>query len=230
MSGSDEDADLCAAEYVLGVLERAEARIIEAQAERDPALLAAIADWEDQLAPLSATVDPVAPPPDLWARLALATGAGTAEPRGRPPSRPGALVRTWRNAGLWRAATAGALALAASFAFVATRTVEPRVAALVEANAAAPAFLVYAGADGRARVVALAPAPVAAGRDLALWALPEGAVRPASLGVLPAGGRSLTVPARPGTRLLVSLEPAGGSPTGLPTGPVLYQGVLAAAP
>jgi anti-sigma-K factor RskA len=28
----------------------------------------------------------------------------------------------------------------------------------------------------------------------------------------------------PGGVLAVSLEPAGGSPTGLPTGPVLYQG------
>jgi anti-sigma-K factor RskA len=28
----------------------------------------------------------------------------------------------------------------------------------------------------------------------------------------------------PGAALAISLEPAGGSPTGLPTGPVLYQG------
>ena len=32
----------------------------------------------------------------------------------------------------------------------------------------------------------------------------------------------------PGTQLLVSLEPRGGSPTGQPTGPVLYGGRLAA--
>jgi anti-sigma-K factor RskA len=30
--------------------------------------------------------------------------------------------------------------------------------------------------------------------------------------------------------LAVSLEPAGGSPTGSPTGPVLYQGRILAAP
>jgi anti-sigma-K factor RskA len=46
--------------------------------------------------------------------------------------------------------------------------------------------------------------------------------------VLPITGRMLTLPARPptGTQLLISLEPRGGSPTGQPTGPVLYGGKL----
>ena len=68
-----------------------------------------------------------------------------------------------------------------------------------------------------------------AGRSLELWALPRGA-QPKSLGVL-AGARSDLklvavadrslgdVPA-----LAISLEPPGGSPTGQPTGPVLYTG------
>jgi hypothetical protein len=33
-------------------------------------------------------------------------------------------------------------------------------------------------------------------------------------------------PARAGTQLLLSDEPAGGSPTGQPTGPVRYQGAI----
>ena len=33
---------------------------------------------------------------------------------------------------------------------------------------------------------------------------------------------------RPSAALAVSLEPPGGSPTGKPTGPVLYQGRLLA--
>ncbi|MGH7153988.1 MAG: anti-sigma factor domain-containing protein, partial [Acetobacteraceae bacterium] len=69
------------------------------------------------------------------------------------------------------------------------------------------------------------------GKDLELWALPPGATRPISLGVVPAATRGLVVshPAVPltlRTQLMVSLEPKGGSPTGQPTGPVLFAGTL----
>ena len=83
------------------------------------------------------------------------------------------------------------------------------------------------GAQGEA--IGLRPSAaigVAQDRDLQLWSLPEGATRPASLGVLPAGGKQLPPGVQPGTKLLVSLEPKGGSPTGQPTGPVLYGGEL----
>ena len=68
-------------------------------------------------------------------------------------------------------------------------------------------------------------------RDLELWILPPGAKGVASLGVLPVTGRTLRLPSMPptGTQLLISLEPRGGSPTGQPTGPVLYAGTLASS-
>jgi anti-sigma-K factor RskA len=79
------------------------------------------------------------------------------------------------------------------------------------------------------RVNTLDPAIHVAGRSLELWALPRGA-QPRSLGLVSdqkailrlaaAADQSLgDVPA-----LAVSLEPQGGSPTGQPTGPVLYMG------
>ena len=72
MSSDDGDLDLHAAEYVLGTLEAVETRAVEIKAARDPAMFAAIIDWENRLAPLSACIGPVAPPPDLWARLSSA--------------------------------------------------------------------------------------------------------------------------------------------------------------
>jgi anti-sigma-K factor RskA len=61
--------------------------------------------------------------------------------------------------------------------------------------------------------------------SLELWVLGDDGT-PRSLGVMPADGdgelqmpRGLTMPAKP--TLAVSREPAGGSPTGLPTGPVI---------
>ena len=62
-----------------------------------------------------------------------------------------------------------------------------------------------------------------------LWALPRGGRPPVSLGLLPRDGtlkRALTAAQRAGLmgsdRVAVSLEPKGGSPTGQPTGPVLF--------
>jgi anti-sigma-K factor RskA len=73
-------------------------------------------------------------------------------------------------------------------------------------------------------------AAVPAGKSLELWMLPDGSA-PKSLGVIPGSGVGrVLLPALPDIALArvpalaVSLEPAGGSPTGAPTGPVLYTG------
>ena len=53
---------------------------------------------------------------------------------------------------------------------------------------------------------------------------------PRSLGLLADGGGTIALPPgiapAPGEALAVSLEPAGGSPTGAPTGPVVASGQL----
>jgi anti-sigma-K factor RskA len=67
---------------------------------------------------------------------------------------------------------------------------------------------------------------VASGKDYELWALPDGATVPKPLGVLETTGQTVTVPPslHGPMQLLVSLEQKGGSPTGLPQGPVIWQG------
>jgi anti-sigma-K factor RskA len=138
----------------------------------------------------------------------------------------------------WQVATVASLALAAGLAAitllpsVARRlhpgAPPPRFAALMPADSDATGFLAEARADGSVVVSALAPVAVPPGHDLELWILRPGESAPAPLGVLPPGGRRVTLGAMPpdGTRLMVSLEPPGGSPTGAPTGPVLYAGAL----
>jgi anti-sigma-K factor RskA len=173
---------------------------------------------------------PVQPPAAVWQRLAASIG-GFAE-----PAPPAATVvpfprRAWNSAGVWRAATVAALALAAAFAGIAflQRPAPPTelAAALAPANAPAPVFLAETQPDGSILVRPLSHVAVESGKDLELWALPAGATRPVSLGVLPAIGKHVPGElAKASTQLLVSLEPQGGSPTGLPTGPVLYAGTL----
>lgn len=79
---------------------------------------------------------------------------------------------------------------------------------------------------------AVAAAPPPAGHDYELWV--ETAGGPRSLGLLPASGRKVVpeIPARlaqvaGGGKLFVTLEGAGGSPTGKPTGPALFDARLA---
>ena len=93
-----------------------------------------------------------------------------------------------------------------------------------------PGFFAAALPDGRLVVTALGTGTLPPGRDLELWSLPKGARAPSPLGVLTAGRGQVVLRSAPapGTQLLVSLEPQGGSPTGVPTGPVLYSGTVGA--
>jgi anti-sigma-K factor RskA len=228
MSDHPDDRDLTAGAYALGVLERPEAAEFEAAMQADPALRAALADWDARLAPLADVVPPVAPPPDLWVRIAASAGLGAMQPRDP------LLRRTWRSTPFWRATTVAAMALAAAFAAIAflhaPSPAERLVAALGPPGAPAAVFMAEVQPDGHVLIRPLGPvSPVQQGRDLELWALPAGATHPVSLGVLPPIGRNL--PAREllaaETQLMISLEPRGGSTTGAPTGPVLWGGRLA---
>jgi anti-sigma-K factor RskA len=65
------------------------------------------------------------------------------------------------------------------------------------------------------------------GRFPELWIIPAGG-KPRPVGMI-SGVRSLTLAGGEAkATFAVSLEPAGGSPTGAPTGPVIATGVLSA--
>ena len=229
-SGPDEERDLRAGEYVLGTLDPAEAQAMAEQARENAALAAAIAAWQARLAPLSRLATPVTPPPEVWNRIAGSAGLREA---GQP-----AAVSPWRafwdNAVLWRWTTGASLAAAVALLVVALQhppAPPHQAAALLPTGGAIAAFLAEELPDGGLLLRAVTPVAVAVGKDLELWALPPGATRPISLGVIPAAAQRLAVP-HPGvrlaqrTQLMVSLEPKGGSPTGQPTGQVLFAGTL----
>ena len=131
-----------------------------------------------------------------------------------------------RRVRFWQATTAGALAVAASLAaFLVLRQPEQlRVAMLAPVSGGAPVLMATAEGAGELIVRPTVSISVPTDKDLELWALPQGETKPRSLGVLPPSGTSLATSLALNTQLLVSLEPKGGSPTGQPTGPVLYGG------
>ena len=223
-----ERAEALAAQYVLGTMSaRARTRFARLS-RRDPVLAAAIRAWEDRLSPLAESVAPVEPPASVWstilARIDRAAAGSTPERR-----TVWATVSLWRGLALTGFATAIALALV-----LLSPPLERPAATLVVVLAgqdAKPALVASADRNGRLLTIkAVAPLSPGADRSLQLWALPATG-NPRSLGLIPASGVvQIALPVGAGTALqnipalAVSLEPRGGSPTGLPTGPVLYSG------
>lgn len=223
------ERDAMAGEYVLGTLGAAEAREVEQAMETDAALRAAVEAWQARLGPMTALAAPELPPPGLWERIERALEP-PAEIVALPAARP-------RTPVLWRAWALGASAMAAGLAaFLVLRPVpapEPRLMTVLLTQQDQPAWLVEA--EGPAlRLASLNPQPVPDDRVMQLWALPQGATAPTSLGLIPSGeGRITVTPAtirpEPGMLIEITLEPPGGSPTGRPTGPILFIGRLAPA-
>ncbi|MDN3566187.1 anti-sigma factor [Paeniroseomonas aquatica] len=230
-----QERDMLAGEYVLGTLDARAAAEVAAALPQDAALRAAVALWEARLAPLARLALPEAPPPDLWSRIEAALpGAGQGLPRRAAPfERRGS--GSARRVSLWRGWALGASALAAGLAgFIVLRPAEPpRLMTVLLTQRDQPAWVVEADRSGALRLASINPQPVEANRVMQLWALPQGATAPTSLGLVPEGGRMTVTPsairAAPGMLIEITLEPPGGSPIGRPTGPVLFIGRLSAA-
>lgn len=220
--------DALAAQYALGTLPARARRRLAAIARRDATVAAAMQEWEWRLASLAEAVPGIAPAPRVWARIALRLGLETAAGQ-TPPRSWWASVSLWR--GLALAGFALAFALGVTLLAPAPERPDERIVVLLAGQDAKPVVLVSADRGGRFLTVkAVGPMNVPADRSLELWALPEGR-NPRPLGLVPATGVArlpLSAPADAALQdtpaLAVSLEPAGGSPTGAPTGPVLYTG------
>jgi anti-sigma-K factor RskA len=226
-----ERIDALAAQYAAGTLRGGARRRYEALLPSHPALRAAHQRWQERLMPLTAALAPQTPPPRVWQRV---------EARLWPEAAASAAPRWWRRLAPWRALTALAstAALAMALVLALPERVQPPVVVVLQGTEGAThglnTFVASVSGDGRALVTRpLLPVSVQTDRVLELWSVPpEGA--PRSLGLISSSGATVIarerLPAsllRGGTAALaVSVEPPGGSPTGAPTGPVLYAGKL----
>jgi anti-sigma-K factor RskA len=220
--------DALAAAYALGTLGPGPRRRLAGLAQRDPAIAAAIRSWEWRLAALTAGVPDVAPPPRVWEGIRTRLGLADTDAAAATGS-------WWANLALWRGlAVAGfAIAFALGISLLAPRSERPfeSVVVVLAGPDAKPALIATAERGSRFLTVkAVGEVAIARDRSLELWMLPDGRP-PQSLGLVPASGVDrVALPAPAGVALqnipalAVSLEPAGGSTTGAPTGPVLYTG------
>ena len=218
--------DTTAAELALGVLDGDERAGALRRMIAEPAFAREVEQWRDHFGLLFAGVGERGAPGGVFERLEARIGGGREVTAIRPRN-------PWKPAAL--AASVAALAMTA----VAFR---PQPVAPVQI-AAAPMIAAMAAADGSHGQPALYDAaagmvkmpgemPIPAGHSAQLWAI-HGDQPPIPLGTFKAAGPGMYVAEakmgaviEPGTKLAITIEPMGGSPTGKPTGAVIASGML----
>ena len=242
-----------AGDYVLGTLSAASRCEVERRLPLDDALRADVYSWQEQLLPLVALAEPVAPSAQLWQRIAgsvkgLAVNAAelpVVEPlptaRSRHASGPSAPQPWWKNwwdsLNLWRSLAGGGFAAAAVLAAVlvtrmAAAPAPQYLVVLVAPQDKSPGWVVQASAQDAGRQISLIPLrldPVPAEKTLQFWTKGDNWSGPVSLGLVQPG-QTIKIPLdklpalQPNQLFELTLEPAGGSPVGKPTGPIQFIG------
>lgn len=221
------DDSITAAELALGILEGEERAAALRRVAAEPAFAQEVDTWRTRFAALYASYPEVEPP--AWIEGRLMAAADNARP--------------------WRWATGAASALAACLALAlvlrpadvpspSPRPAAPAPAPVTYAAAMTPtddkegtAFAaLFDAARGQVRVPTAIEVPT--GKVAELWRIGADGV-PHPLGLLTATGiTAITLSAADraalaaGATLAISIEPPGGSPTRLPTGPIVATGAL----
>ncbi len=213
-TGHMPEREALAAEYVLGTLPLEERLMAEALIEGDPGFAAMVEDWHNRLSPLNDAYAEVPPPADLLDRVEARLFPAPERPR--------------RTGWLWGVLAGAALAVLA----LVTLLPPPPAPLIATLTGEGQALAVAASFDaGRGELtVARAAGPAAEpGTDYELWLIPEGEA-PISIGLVREGELKIPVADLPaGTTLAITLEPEGGSPTGVATGPLLVAAVIGGA-
>ena len=220
------EPDTTAAELALGVLDGDDRAGALRRLIAEPAFAREVEQWRDHFGMLFAGVSERVAPKGVFPRVEAKIG-GARE------------VAAVRPSNLWKPA-----AMAASIAALAMTAVAFRPAPVVPvAVATAPMIAAMASADSNGSQPALYDADagtvkmpgalsIPAGRSAQLWAIdgdkppiPLGVFRETAPGLYVAEAKMGAVIA-PGTKLAITIEPLGGSPTGKPTGAVIASGLL----
>jgi anti-sigma-K factor RskA len=226
MNESLEQLQQLAGEYVLGTLPLSARLQVERRLRDEPLLRAEVDAWERRLLPLTALAEPVEPSLQLWPRI-----VGNLRPQAVAAA--GGWRRWWDDLRLWRALAGVAVAASVVLANIVLLrpAVEPTAYMVVlaspqERNAG---YIVQASMDHQLTLTPLEGTPVPSQKSLQFWTKGQDWAKPVSLGLVTpqrplkvALGKLPAVQA--GQLFEITLEPEAGSPTGRPTGPILFIG------
>ncbi len=228
-------ADMLALEYVLGTLKKPVRARYEQLLRQRPDWQAAHNWWQAHIHLLADTVPATNPPKQVWQNIEQRLFTKNAFNQTKTPK------AWWQNFAFLTGALSAALV--ASFAtFLVLQSPkeaiinEPIAVAMLANDKAQSGWHLSlaknAQNESEINVSSLSSLEAKLNNLFELWILPSDKSKPISLGLLPQQGKkTVKVPAQllallQTSGLAVSLEPIGGSPTGQPTGAVLYQGKL----
>lgn len=215
MNDNEKRDDALAAEYALGTL-RGNARLrFQKRLLHERELAERVARWETTFSTLDSHLAPILPPEKVWKKILLDLPAQTPARRTRP------------YLGWMVAAGLAAITLTTWYA-----TREPELSPLVVLNDAQQKGQWLVSADSQRQQLSISPlrpAALTTNNSLQLWLIPAGKT-PLSLGLVnsqaPTQVRLNKLTLAADAVIAISLEPKGGSPTGQPTGPVLFSGKI----
>jgi len=221
--GAHPELDALCGEYLVGTMRGAARRRFERALAQESAVARRLQYWEQVAAVNYSERFFVAPSAAVWKRIQR----DLALRRFSPPwySR----IELWR---IWAVSASLALILMLAWPYL-NRPAPVTYLTVAVMQGKAPDAQVTVELSGDRRTLRLRPArPVlaSASQSFELWLIPAGGAAPQSLGVLGALDSEirlspeLGIRLAPGAKLAVSVEPAGGSPTGGPTGPVIVIG------
>jgi anti-sigma-K factor RskA len=234
MSDSERNDRTIAGEFVLGLLEGAERAEAERRLASDPAFAREVEAWRARFSAFDDSAEAQPAGDALWRKIEAGVPANAA----RSADTPSAWTRFWNNLSALRATALGAslaallLAIGLGFAIRAAQQQPVMIAVLLDGSRAGAVVQTFA--DGRVVLVPLARIEVPPGRAIEVWTLPSRERGPVSVGLmnrirtLELSLKDLPAP-KPDQLFELTLEPATGSPTGRPTGPILFKGNTATA-
>lgn len=222
-----------AADWLTGGLGPAAQRRAQRLLEQSPVFASAVWRWRERLdAGLLSSKDYGQPSDAIWQGISARLGA-PASALQTTAVETGWSARAWRRLSLLLGGVAVA-AVALSVMLVVQQPSQTgdaaapvQMAALLHGEGGQSAVITVG--NGALTLTAVGAMTPPSGKSYQLWLLPaQGA--PISLGVLASGQTRYPIPAAAQARLAqakafaVSVEPPGGSPTGLPTGAVIMAG------
>ncbi|HVE89144.1 MAG TPA: anti-sigma factor [Burkholderiaceae bacterium] len=215
--------DALIGEYILGTLRGGARRRLERAVREEPAVALRLRTLQQQFTPKYSESIAASPTARGWQRLARELNLAQYS---APWYSRVSFLRGW--------------ALGATAAFVlglmllTLRSIEPTLTPIAQLalKGAPPSVTAALSRDG-STLELRAARPIVAGplQSYELWVIPQGGA-PLSLAVLGSLDGALRVPEghrgqlRKGAVLAITVEPAGGSPTGGPTGPVILSGAI----
>lgn len=224
-----EDRTVACAEYVLGTMAGTEREQFMALLAHERELQSEVGYWQDRLLGLAGRVSPVEPSDAVWQRIDAALFPSSSRSPGGSFTQ-----RFWQRVGFWQAFSGITLAasILLSSLLVMRQPATPALSyvAVLQSLDMRVGWIVRVADRGPVKLVPLTDlGQVPPGKSWQLWTKGKNAAAPTSLGLLPGSSRLEIsrdrLPELGDEQLFeITLEPEAGSPTGRPTGPILFVG------